>query len=222
MNPNNGANPPPRPLENVFKDHLQNSIECGQLLGQLFVNLDDPVPHITKIKRLEEKGDRLTAEAHDALEPLLYSGVVQLIEQFVNRLDDITDGMNTTARTIDVFRPAKMEDSAQQLLSTILSMISRLLIEVERYPRNELSGVRDCRGALKVWEENADLVYHEWRKEHRRRGRLPLRTETDWTEILGTLEQTTDACYHGALLLERISKHHHVHGPESDRPVGST
>jgi len=36
---------------------------------------------------------------------------------------------------------------------------------------------------------------------------LSLIAETDWTEILGILEQTTDACYHSVLSLERIAKH---------------
>jgi hypothetical protein len=30
--------------------------------------------------------------------------------------------------------------------------------------------------------------------------------ENNWTEILGTLEQTTDAAYHAVLSLERITK----------------
>lgn len=52
-----------------------------------------------------------------------------------------------------------------------------------------------------------DIVYHEWRKSHCGHGRLSLRAATDWTELPGTLEQTTDACCHAALLLERMAKH---------------
>lgn len=50
------------------------------------------------------------------------------------------------------------------------------------------------------------MVYHEWRKSHRRYSTLSLLPEFDWTEILGILEKTTDDCYHAALLLERITK----------------
>lgn len=204
-------------LENIFKEHLENSIACGQVLSQLFLNLKDPESYITQIKQLEEHGDRLTAAAYDALELCPYSGIVQLTEQFVRRLDDITDGINNTARIIDIFMPTEIESSADQLLSVILAMTSRLLVELEQYANNELASVRECRAALKVWEENADTLYHEWRKDHRRHGRLPLIAETDWTEILGVMEQTTDACYHAGLLLERITNHYlRQQGEDSD------
>ena len=111
--------------------------------------------------------------------------------------------MNVTARIIDVFMPTKLEDAAEKITALIASLLSRLLTEVQQYPFEDLTSVRQCREALKIWEENADIVYHEWRKSHRRHGHLSLRAETDWTELLGTLEQTTDSCYHTALLLER-------------------
>ncbi len=203
----NGTHPHPRALQDIFKAHLENSLACGEVLTQLLANLEVPQSHVTQIKLMEETGDRITAEAYEALELLPDWELVQLTEQFVKRLDDIVDGMNVTARTIDVFMPSKLEDSAQQITSVILSMVSRLLLEVQHYPHNDLTSVRTCRAALKTYEEQADIVYHEWRKSHRTHGRLSLRAETDWTELLATLEQTTDACYHAALLLERMAKH---------------
>ncbi len=197
-----------RPLDVLFKEHLDNSIECGQILNLLFLNLHDPEPHIARIKRLEERGDRLTAEAYHALELLPYSELVYLTQQFVKRLDDIVDGMNDTARVIDIFIPGQAEEAARQILALILEMAARLLAEVRRYPNNELASVRQCRETLKKAEEKADMVYHEWRKAHRRHSSLSLISETDWTEILGILEATTDACYHSALLLERITRYH--------------
>ena len=197
-----------RPLERLFVEHLENSIECGQALNQLFSRLDDPEPLIAQIKRLEEHGDRLTAEAYRALEPLPYTELVYLTQQFVKHLDDIVDGLNNTARVIDIFIPGEPEEAAQQILATIQDMSARLLVEVRRYPGNELAAVRECREALKRWEEQADSVYHEWRKAHRRHSALSLISEMDWTEILGILEATTDACYHSALLLERITRYH--------------
>jgi hypothetical protein len=58
-----------------------------------------------------------------------------------------------------------------------------------------------------VSEENADVIYHEWRKKQRRVIVLSLIEENNWTEILGVLEHTTDAAYHAALLLERITRY---------------
>lgn len=198
----------PRPLEDIFKAHLENSLACSQVLGQLLMKLEVPESYVTQIKHMAEKGDRLTAEAYEALELLPDSETVQLTEQFVKRLDDIVDGMNVTARIIDVFMPTKLEDAAEKITALISSMVSRLLAEVQQYPFEELTSVRQCREALKIWEENADIVYHEWRKSHRRHGHLSLRAETDWTELLGILEHTTDSCYHAALLLKRMAKHH--------------
>lgn len=211
MNTDNVTRSQSRSLEHIFKAHLENSIECGQVLSQLFLHLHEPEQFITEIKHFEERGDKLTAEVYDALELLPYSELVQLVQQFVNHLDDIVDGMNNTARLIDVLAPTTIEEAVQQLLAITLSMISSLLTEIERYSKNQLASVRHCRETLKEREQAADQVYHEWRKAHRRRGNLSLIDETDWTEILGILEQTTDACYHAALLLERITKHHLRH-----------
>ena len=36
---------------------------------------------------------------------------------------------------------------------------------------------------------------------------LPLVDEANWTEILGILENTTDAAYHAILLMERMVKY---------------
>jgi uncharacterized protein len=194
-------------LKAIFLEHLKCSLECGQVLDRLFANLDAPDSFIAQIRQLEEKGDKLTRDAYDALEAAPYSELVLLIQQFAKHVDDILDGLNDTARVIDIFTPKQAEDAARELLSITLSMVSRLLVDVEQYPSNELASVKQCRETLKVWEAGADTVYHEWRKSHRRYSTLSLLAEFDWTEILGILEKTTDSCYHAALLLERITKH---------------
>ena len=207
MNADNGDRQKPRSLETIFKDHLDNTVECGQVLSELFSNLEGPDPYIAKVKQLEERGDRLTAEAYYALELLAYSEFIHITEQFVKRLDDIVDGINNTARLIDICHPRNIEDAAHEILAILLSMIARLQTEIARYPENELASVRACREALKVNEENADVIYHDWRKKQYRILVLPLVDETNWTEILGILEQTTDAAYHAAVLLERITRY---------------
>ena len=208
MNDENTLLQKPRSLDKLFKEHLANTFECGQVLRLLFSNLDTPdaYAYIAKVKNLEENGDGLTAEAYSALELLTHSEFIHLTEQFVKRLDDIVDGMNNTARLIDICIPRKIEDAAQEILSTLMSMIARLQTEVEHYPENELTNVRECRETLKRWEESADVTYHEWRKTQRRINMLHLVDEANWTEILGILEQTTDAAYHAALLLERMAR----------------
>ena len=64
MNTDNVDRPNSRSLEIIFKEHLDNTIECGKALSELFLNLGEPDPYISKVKHLEEKGDRLTAEAY--------------------------------------------------------------------------------------------------------------------------------------------------------------
>jgi uncharacterized protein Yka (UPF0111/DUF47 family) len=209
---------PGRPLETVFKAHLDNTYECGQVLERLFLNLQDPAALIAEVKRLEENGDHLTAEAHDTLDSLPYSESVQIIQQLVKHLDDIVDGMNNVARIVDILTPTFPQDAARQLLSVIMAMIEKLQAEIGRYPHNELASVRECRAALKAFEERADLIYHQWRKMHRRNGTVSLIAEMDWTEILGILEQTTDSCYHAILSLERITKYRLRESAQSPHP----
>lgn len=199
--------PTSRPLKIIFKEHLDNTIECCQTLNQLFMNLDEPDPYVAKVKQLEEKGDKLTAESYCALELLTYSEFISTTEQFVNRLDDIIDGINNTARLIDICHPRQIENAAHEILSTLVSMLERLQTEISQYPENELASIRASCKALKGSEEIADLIYHNWRKEQRRVLLLSLIEENNWIEILGFLEQTTDAAYHAALLLERITRY---------------
>ena len=84
----------PRSLELIFKDHLDNTLECGQTLKQLFSTLNEPNSYIERVKSLEEKGDKLTAEAYNALELIVQPELNHLAELFIKRLDDIVDGMN--------------------------------------------------------------------------------------------------------------------------------
>ena len=201
----------PRLLDFILKDQLDNAVDCGQVLGQLFMNIESPDRYIAEIKRLEEKGDRLTAEAYSAIELLAYSEIIHMNEQFVQRLDDIVDGINNTSRLIDICRPRKIEDSAHEILSILLSMIGRLRDEIVRYPVNDLASVKDCRESLKRNEEAVDLIYHNWRKKQYRILVLPLVDEANWTEILGVLEHTTDSAYHAAVLLDRQTRYHQRH-----------
>ena len=193
-------------LQRIFKEQLKTAILCGDSLHALFLNLDSPDTPIAEVKRCEDKGDELTAEAYDALELMAYSDEVHITEQVIKRLDDIVDGMNNTARLIDICRPARMESAAQELLSTLLSMIARLVKEFDAYPATDLASLKSCREALKASEEEADAIYHDWRKKQHRVLVLPLVDEMSWTEILGVLEQTTDAVYHAAVLLERLHR----------------
>jgi uncharacterized protein Yka (UPF0111/DUF47 family) len=198
---------PPHTLDVIFRQHVDNTMECGRALQQLFQDIGGFAPHVVRIKRLEEHGDRLTAEAYQALDLLPYNEFIHLTEQFINRLDDIADGINDTARLVDFCTPRKTEAAAPELVATLLSMLERLQAELALYPNNDPASAGDCRATLKHWEEKADQLYHEWRKTQRRLNALPLVDESNWTEILGVLEQTNDAAYHAAMLLERIAKY---------------
>lgn len=207
MNTEYVARPNSRALDIIFKEHLENTLACCQVLNQLFLNLEGPDSYIKQVKHLEEKGDRLTEEAFCALEFLPYTEFIHITEQFTKRLDDIADGINNTARLIDICHPRQIENAAHDILSTLLAMIERLKIEMTQFPLNELASVKACSKELKLNEENADLIYHDWRKKQRRVLVLSLIEENNWTEILGVLEQTTDAAYHAGLLLERIVRY---------------
>lgn len=196
-----------RPLGILFKEHLDNTLECGKALKQVFLNLKHPDECISKVKSLEEHGDRLTAEAYDSLEALNYSEFIYITEQLVKRLDDIVDGMNDTARLIDICQPRMIENVAYELLENLVAMAEKLRMAIANYPNIELANIRACCKELKGHEENADLIYHEWRKKQRRVLVLSLIEENNWTEILGVLEQTTDAAYHAGLLMERMARY---------------
>lgn len=207
INPDKSQHSDPRPLAALFKAHIENSVSCRHVLNELFQNIKDPLPYITKIKQLEEQGDKLTAEAYFALESHEYSSLTHIIEDLIKRLDDIVDGFNKTARLIDIFRTSRIEAAAYEILANQQAMLERLQTEINLYPDNELENLAVCRSTLKGHEENVDLIYHEWRKKERRVHDLSLIDERNWTEIFDVLEQTTDDIYHTAIVLEKIARH---------------
>lgn len=197
-----------RSLEEIFKAHIDNTIECGKKLGDLFNNLASPDEKITQIKELEENGDKLTAEAYFRLENFEYTDFIHVLEQLVKRLDDIIDGINNTARLIDICHPREIENAAYDILANLIAMLEKLESEIIKYPKIEINSIKESCKVLKFHEQQADLIYHQWRKKQRRVLVLSLIEENNWTEILGVLEQTTDAAYHTGLLLERIARFH--------------
>lgn len=196
-----------RSPEVILEEHIANTVDCAQMLNQVFFNLKQPEEYVLKVKEIEEKGDRLTEEAFHTLESLNYSEYVYLTEQLLKYLDDITDGIYNTARLIDICRPREIESVAYEILSVLLLMIESLQIEIAYYPNNELVRINECCKTIKKHEKTADVLYYEWRKKQRRALVLSLIEENNWTEILGVLEQTTDAAYHSALMLDRIARY---------------
>jgi len=195
-----------RPMDSILIDHLNNTVLCGSVLKSLFAEIEHPDSYIAEIKRLEEKGDQLTAEAYRTLESNTSIELIHISEQLIQRVDDIIDGINNAARMIDIFRPKKIEDAAHDLVATLLTMIDRLRKEVSAYPEISVESARLLREELKAREEEADLIYHNWRKKQYRVLVLPLVDESNWTEILGILEHTTDATYHAAVIIERDAR----------------
>lgn len=122
------------------KDHIENTEECCQALSAVFSNLDKPAAFIAKATQLEQNGDKLTAEAYHALEALPFAEIHPSMEQFIQRLDDITDGINNTARLIDICLPTAIETAAQDIHGILLSMIDKLRVEIAGYPDNQLAG----------------------------------------------------------------------------------
>ena len=206
MNADNLPLPDARSLSAIFKEHLDNSAKCCHVLNDLFMNLDNPLSYISNIKQMEEYGDKLTAEAYYNLDSLDYSELIRIIEELVKRLDDIIDSLNDTARLIDICQPSQFEVAAHDILLDIQAMVEVLQKEIHQFPDNNLSDLRACCHTLKRYEENVDLIYHEWRKKQRRVLVLSLIEENNWTEILGVLEQLSDTVYHASLILERSAR----------------
>ena len=144
MIPENDERSTSRLLETILKDHLYNTMNCGKVLGELFLNLEQPEQYISEVKRLEEQGDKLTAEAYANLESADYSEVVYITEQLIKRFDDIVDGMNDTARLIDICHPRQIESAAHEILSALVAMTEKLQTEIARYPNIDPASIRAC------------------------------------------------------------------------------
>lgn len=181
-------------FEQIFKDHMTNTVRAAEELQKLFNDLSNRETHIQKIIELEHQGDRLVAQAHELLDGTFITrldkpDIILLIDQ----MDHVVDVIKATASRIGIYRMQTTQPGALKTVEIIIRM-TRLLEQVfGNIPKLDPADVKQKVLALKALEEEADL-------EFARDLESLFATENDmksvviWKDILQMLEKTTDLC----------------------------
>ncbi len=123
------------------------------------------VDYFKKIKELERKGDRISDKIFEELNSTFITPFDREdINSLANKLDDVTDFINSCAKRIVLYHPKRIPDSAKQLgilLKEAASHINKAVSELDDIKKDAKNIKAYCSELHKV-ENNADDVYENF------------------------------------------------------------
>ena len=176
-------------------------IECVQNY-----NHETAIEYYKKIKEIERKGDELSDKAFDELNTTFITPFDREdINHLANRLDDVTDFINSSAKRIALYNPIKLPDSALDLAKLIKEdaiSISKAVNELNVLKKNSKKIKIYC-SELHTIENKADDVYEHFTInlfEKEKNGIEIIKLK----EIMYELEKATDAAENVGKIIKTI------------------
>ena len=197
------------PKDDVFFDLFEkaalNSHQCALALVELFEKFDNLEARARRVKEFEHIGDELT---HEVIDRLNSSFITPLdredIHEFVCRLDDIVDRIDTAVDRVCVFKFERPMEEARQLarcLERSTALIGEMipLLRNMRSPEEVRVRVREVhrleseadgierQALMRLFENNPDPIH-----------------VIKWKNIIEVLESATDKCEDVSNVIEGI------------------
>ena len=197
------------PKDDVFFDLFEkaalNSHQCAQALVELFDKFDNLEARARRVKEFEHIGDELT---HEVIDRLNSSFITPLdredIHEFVCRLDDIVDRIDTAVDRVCLFKFERPMEEARQLarcLERSTALIGEMipLLRNMRSPEEVRVRVREVhrleseadgierQALMRLFENNPDPIH-----------------VIKWKNIIEVLESATDKCEDVSNVIEGI------------------
>lgn len=154
-----------------------------------------------RIKDLEREGDKLTHRIFDELGTTFITPFDREdIHDLASDIDDVLDGINSSAKRIAIYNPRPISDSGKELCAIItqgVELINRSMDELETF-KNHPAKLRDYCIKLHDLENQGDDIYENFiikLFEEEKDGIEIIKIK----EIMQELEKTTDAA-------ERVGK----------------
>ncbi len=181
-------------FEQIFKDHITNTVQAAHELVRLFDNLKNKEATVRRIIELEHKGDELVKEAHELLDDTFITRLDKAdIIMLLDKLDCVTDFIRATATRVAIYNLIKERKEAKHFARMVCKMTEMLQEIFGGISCIPLALAKKQSIALKDLEEEADrLLYYALRQ-------LFL-TEKDWKSVIAwrdvfeNLERITDYC----------------------------
>ncbi len=199
---------PKQPKFFSFLEELSATLtEAADLLAEsVEARAEERDAYYKRIKDVERKGDQIT---HTILDELETTFITPIDREDINLLaaavDDVIDGVNSSAKRINIYNPKVLGPSAKELCSYIkqgAASISKAIDELETFRKNP-SKMRLCCVELHDMETKADDVYEHFIKklfEEEKDGIELIKQK----EIMYELERTTDAAEHVGKILKNF------------------
>jgi hypothetical protein len=197
------------PKDDVFFDLFEkaalNSHQCALALVELFEKFDNLEARARRVKEFEHIGDELT---HEVIDRLNSSFITPLdredIHEFVCRLDDIVDRIDTAVDRVCLFKFDRPMEEARQLarcLERSTALIGEMipLLRNMRSPEEVRVRVREVhrleseadgierQALVRLFENNPDPIH-----------------VIKWKNIIEVLESATDKCEDVSNVIEGI------------------
>jgi len=197
------------PKDDVFFDLFEkaalNSHQCALALVELFEKFDNLEARARRVKEFEHIGDELT---HEVIDRLNSSFITPLdredIHEFVCRLDDIVDRIDTAVDRVCLFKFERPMEEARQLarcLERSTALIGEMipLLRNMRSPEEVRVRVREVhrleseadgierQALMRLFENNPDPIH-----------------VIKWKNIIEVLESATDKCEDVSNVIEGI------------------
>ena len=189
----------------LFEKAAENGHQCALALVELFEHFDNLEARARRVKEFEHSGDELT---HEVIDRLNSSFITPLdredIHEFVCRLDDIVDRIDTAVDRVCLFKFDRPMEEARQLArclerSTALIQEMIPLLRNMRSPEEVRVRVREVHRL----ESEADGIERQALVRLFENQPDPIHV-IKWKNIIEVLESATDKCEDVSNVIEGI------------------
>ena len=187
----------------LFDQLAARLISSSKLLSELFANPSRLEDLTVQIKAEEHAADVITYEVMQRIDRSFVTPLDREdIHLLTNRLDNVVDLIDGTARRTRMFRVTERRESAIALMNVLEECCTVIAGGVKEI-RNP-AAVHKCARRVKELEEKADAIYGE--AIHALFDGTPDALQViKWKEIYDNLEHAVDECEDVANVLESIS-----------------
>ena len=200
------------PKETKFFPILKEMADVMLVASDLIIecvqnnNHEKAIEYYKKIKEQEKKGDALSSRVFDELNSTFITPFDREdIHHLADKLDDVTDYINSSAKKIALYNPKQLPASALEIAKLIKEgavSIGKAVDQLDVLKKNSKKIKEYCQ-ELKVIENKADDVYENFLIDLFENQKDSIEV-IKLKEIMSELEEATDAAEHVGKIIKTI------------------
>lgn len=192
----------------ILKEMSKVMISASEIMIEFLKNYDHETAndYYLRIKEQEKKGDTLSTKVFDELNSTFITPFDREdIHELANKLDDVTDIINSCAKKILLYNPKQIPGSAVELaivLNKCAKTISSAIDELNILKKSSKDVKVHCK-KLHDLEHEADDVYEKFLIELFENEKNAIEV-IKLKEIMSELEKSTDVAEHVGKIIQTI------------------